>query len=52
MAAVNDVLLKSISVHCRKLKELEIQFSLDVSEEGLLALAGKSVMKKDQGLAK
>ena len=36
----NDLLLKAVSVYCRKLKELEITLSLDASEEGLLALAG------------
>ena len=45
----NDLLLKAISVYCRKLKELEITLSLDASEEGLLALAGVSVMRTDQG---
>ena len=45
----NDLLLKAVSVYCRKLKELEITLSLDASEEGLLALAGVSVMRTDQG---
>ena len=48
----NDLLLKAISVYCRNLKELEITLSLDATEEGLLALAGLSVMKTDQGFHK
>jgi len=48
----NDLLLKAISVYCRNLKELEITLSLDSTEEGLLALAGLSVMKTDQGFHK
>ena len=48
----NDLLLKAVSVYCRKLKELEITLSLDASEEGLLALAGVSVMRTDQGAHK
>eukprot|EP00095_Tigriopus_kingsejongensis_P005085 maker-scaffold159_size295958-snap-gene-1.28 protein:Tk05085 transcript:maker-scaffold159_size295958-snap-gene-1.28-mRNA-1 annotation:"conserved hypothetical protein" len=49
LAIVNDDLLKSIAIHCRALQELEVQFALDVSEEGLFALAGKSIKMKDQG---
>ena len=49
LAMANDALLRAISVHCPQLEELEIQFALDVSEEALFALAGKSVAEKDQG---
>ena len=48
----NDLLLKAVSVYCRNLKELEITLALDATEEGLLALAGLSVMKTDQGFHK
>ena len=48
----NDLLLKAISVYCRNLKELEMTLALDATEEGLLALAGLSVMKTDQGFHK
>ena len=33
----------------RNIRELDIQLSLDATEEGLLALAGRSSQKKDQG---
>eukprot|EP00088_Acartia_fossae_P056908 TRINITY_DN6635_c0_g2_i1.p1 TRINITY_DN6635_c0_g2~~TRINITY_DN6635_c0_g2_i1.p1 ORF type:complete len:756 (-),score=155.82 TRINITY_DN6635_c0_g2_i1:596-2863(-) len=46
----NDLLLKSIAVYCRKLVELEIGFAEDVSEEGLLAISGRSAYPRDQGL--
>lgn len=45
LAIVNDHLLKGIAVHCRKLQDLEIQFALDVSDEGLFALAGKALSR-------
>ena len=76
----NDMMLKSIAVHCRlekntqwknlilefgicfkfvpiprffrHLLELEIQLSLDATEEGLLALAGRSAQQRDQGFHK
>jgi len=48
----NDMMLKSIAVHCRNLLELEIQLSLDATEEGLLALAGRSAQQRDQGFHK
>ena len=45
----NDMLLKAIAVYCRNLKEFEMTLALDATEEGLLALAGRSVLSKDQG---
>ena len=36
----------------RNLRELEIQLSLDATEEGLLALAGRSGQERDQGFHK
>lgn len=48
----NDMLLKAIAVNCRNLWELEIQLSLDATEEGLLALAGRSGQPMDQGFHK
>lgn len=48
----NDMLLKAIAVYCRNLRELEIQLSLDATEEGLLALAGRSGQERDQGFHK
>jgi len=48
----NDMLLKAIAVYCRNLRELEITLSQDATEEGLLAIAGRSIMKHDQGFHK
>ena len=48
----NDALLKAIAVHCRQLRELELTLALDATEEGLLALAGRSVLPRDQGTHK
>ena len=48
----NDILLKAIAVHCRELREIDIQLSLDATEEGLLALAGRSGQPRDQGFHK
>jgi len=45
----NDMLLKAIAVYCRNLRELEVQLAMDATEEGLLALAGRSGQEKDQG---
>lgn len=45
----NDMLLKAIAVYCRNLRELEVQLALDATEEGLLALAGRSGQERDQG---
>ncbi|XP_059097262.1 uncharacterized protein LOC131891647 [Tigriopus californicus] len=49
LAIVNDHLLKALAIHCRHLQELEVQFAMDVTEEGLYALAGKSKKNRDQG---
>ena len=49
LPCVNDPLLKSLAVHCRKIQELEIQLALDASDEGLMAIAGRSTVQKDQG---
>lgn len=46
----NDLLLKAIAVYCRNLVELEVQLALDATEEGLLAVAGRSALEYDQGL--
>jgi len=43
------MLLKAIAVYCRNLRELEVQLAMDATEEGLLALAGRSGQEKDQG---
>jgi len=50
LSLCNDKILRAISIHCRKLLELEVGLSSDVTEEGLLAIAGRSVHEKDQGL--
>lgn len=50
LSLCNDKLLRSISIHCRKLLDLEVGLSSDVTEEGLLAIAGRSAYEKDQGL--
>jgi len=48
----NDMLLKAIAVYCRNLREFELTLALDATEEGLLALAGRSIMRRDQGYHK
>lgn len=48
----NDAILRTLAANCRALQDLELQFAEDVSEEGLLALAGKSVASRDQGTAR
>ena len=36
--------------YCRNLHELEVQLAEDVTEEGLLALSGRSAQRVDQGV--
>lgn len=50
LAIANDVLLKTVAIHCPNLTDLEVQFAHDVTEEALFALAGKSVARRDQGV--
>jgi len=52
LSLCNDVILKAISVECRNLSELEVQLADDVTEEGLLAIAGRSAQQTDLGLQK
>ena len=49
MPLCNDMLLKAIAVYCRNLREAELTLALDATEEGLMALAGRSVLPTDQG---
>ena len=50
LPSTNNNLLKTIAIYCGKLQDLEVQFSPDVTDEGLPALAGKSLTATDQGL--
>ena len=47
-----DALLKCLAVHCRTLMDIDLQLAMDASEDGLLALAGKSILPADQGRTK
>jgi len=49
LSLCNDAILRAIAVHCRNLVELEIGVAEDVTEDGLLALAGRSAQQNDQG---
>ena len=42
----------ALTLYCRNLREFELTLALDATEEGLLALAGRSVLRRDQGYHK
>ena len=49
LAIAGNALLRCLSVHCRSLVELELQLAHDVTEDGLMALAGKAPAERDHG---
>ena len=42
-------MLRCLAVNCRKLRDVELQFALDVTDGGLLAFVGKAIERKDLG---
>lgn len=42
LASASDSLLRCLAAYARSLTELEVQLALDATDEGLMAIAGKT----------